>query len=69
MKKSIPLGLFGISPIDFLVLPRTLALFLMTPLLTLYADVVGMLGGSLPWALRLWIFRFALFRTNAVRSE
>ena len=36
---------FGISPIDFLVLPRTLALFLMTPLLTLYADVVGMLGG------------------------
>ncbi len=36
---------FGISPIDFLVMPRTLALFLMTPLLTLYADVVGMLGG------------------------
>lgn len=36
---------FGISPISFLVLPRTLALFLMTPLLTLYADVVGILGG------------------------
>ena len=36
---------FGISPISFLVLPRTLALFLMTPLLTLYADIVGILGG------------------------
>ena len=36
---------FGISPISFLVLPRALALFLMTPLLTLYADIVGILGG------------------------
>ena len=36
---------FGIPAMDFLVLPRTLALFLMTPLLTLYADVVGILGG------------------------
>ena len=36
---------FGISPISFLVLPRVLALFLMTPLLTLYADIVGILGG------------------------
>ena len=36
---------FGISPIQFLVLPRTIGLLLMTPLLTLYADVVGILGG------------------------
>lgn len=36
---------FGISPMQFLVLPRTIALLLMTPLLTLYADVVGILGG------------------------
>ena len=36
---------FGISSMDFLVLPRTLALFVMTPMLTLYADVVGILGG------------------------
>ncbi len=36
----------GISPIDFLVLPRTLALVLMLPLLALYADFVGMLGGA-----------------------
>ncbi len=36
---------FGISPVDFLVLPRLLALFVMIPLLTLYADLVGILGG------------------------
>ena len=36
---------FGVSPISFLVLPRTLALFIMTPLLTLYADIIGILGG------------------------
>jgi len=36
----------GISPIDFLVLPRMLALSLMLPLLCIYADFVGMLGGA-----------------------
>ncbi len=35
----------GISPMDFLVLPRMLALSLMMPLLTLYADLLGILGG------------------------
>lgn len=35
----------GISPIDFLVLPRVAALTLMMPLLTLYADLMGILGG------------------------
>ncbi len=35
----------GISPIEFLVLPRVLALVAMMPLLTLYAILVGMLGG------------------------
>lgn len=35
----------GISPMQFLVLPRMLALILMMPLLCLYADLVGILGG------------------------
>ena len=35
----------GLRPIDALVLPRVLALMIMMPLLTIYADVVGMLGG------------------------
>ena len=38
---------FGFDPFDFLVLPRLLALVLMMPLLTLYANAVGILGGML----------------------
>lgn len=37
----------GVSPIDHLVVPRILGLFLMMPLLTLYADFVGIAGGIL----------------------
>jgi len=37
----------SISPIDFLVLPRFIALVIMVPLLTLYADFMGLLGGFL----------------------
>lgn len=36
----------GISPMDFLVLPRMLALILMMPLLTVYADLLAILGGA-----------------------
>jgi len=35
----------GISPVEFLVMPRVLALIIMMPLLTLYADFMGVLGG------------------------
>lgn len=35
----------GISPMEFLVLPRMVALFLMMPLLSIYADLMGILGG------------------------
>ena len=35
----------GISPMEFLVLPRMLALIVMMPLLCVYADVMGILGG------------------------
>ncbi len=37
----------GISPIDFIVLPKLIALFAMMPLLVLYADLIGILGGLL----------------------
>jgi phospholipid/cholesterol/gamma-HCH transport system permease protein len=36
---------FGFNEIDFLVLPRMIALIVMMPLLTVYANAVGMLGG------------------------
>ena len=35
----------GISPIDFLVLPRMIALTIMMPLLCVFADFVGVVGG------------------------
>jgi phospholipid/cholesterol/gamma-HCH transport system permease protein len=35
----------GFSPMEFLVLPRMLALALMMPLLTMYANLVGIMGG------------------------
>jgi phospholipid/cholesterol/gamma-HCH transport system permease protein len=35
----------GISPMEFLVLPRMLALAVMMPLLCLYANIMGILGG------------------------
>jgi phospholipid/cholesterol/gamma-HCH transport system permease protein len=37
----------GVSPLDFLVLPRILALTIMMPLLTLYANLMGILGGMI----------------------
>lgn len=38
---------FAISPMEFLVLPRMLALFFMMPLLVLYADLLGIVGGMI----------------------
>jgi phospholipid/cholesterol/gamma-HCH transport system permease protein len=37
----------GISPMEFLVLPRMLALILMMPLLAMYSNLMGILGGFL----------------------
>ena len=36
----------GFSPLEFLVLPRVIALVLMMPLLCLYSDLIGVLGGA-----------------------
>lgn len=44
---------FGFSPMEYLVLPRMLALIIMMPLLAVYADVLGMAGGALISALAL----------------
>ncbi len=37
----------GLDPIEVLVMPRTLALVLTLPLLTFYADIMGLAGGCL----------------------
>jgi phospholipid/cholesterol/gamma-HCH transport system permease protein len=44
---------FGISPFEFLVLPRMLALVLMMPLLCLFANVIAIAGGFLVATLML----------------
>lgn len=36
----------GVRPMDFLVLPRILALTMTMPILTIIADIVGILGGA-----------------------
>lgn len=36
----------GIPPVDFLVLPRTAALIITMPLITMWSDFMGMLGGG-----------------------
>ena len=41
------LSTLGIPAMDFLVLPRMLALALMMPLLGVYADLLGVLGGAI----------------------
>jgi phospholipid/cholesterol/gamma-HCH transport system permease protein len=38
---------FGLSSMEFLVLPRMIALILMMPLLCIYADLMGILGGGI----------------------
>jgi phospholipid/cholesterol/gamma-HCH transport system permease protein len=37
----------GLNPVRFLVTPRIIAAMLMTPLLVLFSDLVGMIGGAL----------------------
>jgi phospholipid/cholesterol/gamma-HCH transport system permease protein len=44
---------FGISPFEFLVLPRLVALILMMPLLCLFADLIAIAGGFLVSTLML----------------
>ncbi|MDO8525383.1 MAG: ABC transporter permease [Candidatus Omnitrophota bacterium] len=43
------------NPIKYLVVPRFLALIAMLPLLTIYSDIVGMLGGYLVGVYKLGI--------------
>ena len=43
------------NPIKYLVVPRFLALFIMLPLLTIYADMIGILGGYVIGVFKLHI--------------
>lgn len=41
------LEVMSISPIRFLVVPRMIALMIITPVMTIFANYIGMLGGAL----------------------
>ncbi|MBM3202815.1 ABC transporter permease, partial [Candidatus Woesearchaeota archaeon] len=58
---------WGLSPIEFLVLPRLLALILMMPLLGIYAVFMGVLGG---WLVAVSVFDISLvqFFSGVVRA-
>jgi phospholipid/cholesterol/gamma-HCH transport system permease protein len=46
---------FGVEPIDYLVVPKYISLVLCMPILTIYADLLGIFGGYLVGA-----FKFAI---------
>ncbi len=54
----------GISPMEFLVLPRVIALFVMIPLLCVYADCMGILGGAFVGRTMLHISTHAISLTD-----
>lgn len=43
----------GIAPMDLLVLPKLLALFIALPLLTVFADIMGVIGGMVMSSIQL----------------
>jgi phospholipid/cholesterol/gamma-HCH transport system permease protein len=57
----------GVSPVEFLVLPRVLALAFMMPLLCLYADLMGILGGLIVGVFVLDI-NFLEYYTETVKA-
>lgn len=58
----------GLDPMEVLVMPRIFALVLVLPLLTFYADIMGLLGGAVMATLVLDIsfFQFARQLSDAV---
>lgn len=52
----------AVSPVEFLVLPRLIALFITMPLLCIYADFMGIIGGAIVSATMLDISFFQYFQ-------
>ena len=57
----------GMNPIDFLVMPRVVALIVMMPLLTLYSSLMGILGGALVGLAMLEV-SFVQYVTQTINS-
>jgi phospholipid/cholesterol/gamma-HCH transport system permease protein len=59
------LEVMGLEPARYLVLPRLLAMAVMTPIVTVYANLVGILGGALTSHFQYGV-SFQRFRTDAL---
>ena len=64
------LGSMGVNPVHYLVVPRFLGCMLLIPILTLFADFMGIVGGAY---FSVWIFNidwhFYLTNSNKIVSE
>ena len=60
------LDVMGVDPRRYLVMPRLVALAVMTPMLTVYMDMIGLFGGSLVGASMLGV-SFEAYYDNAFR--
>src|SRR6185369_447343 len=58
---------FGVNPIEFLVLPRMVALIVMMPVLVLFADLISILGGFVVSTFMLHVTP-ALYLNRTVQS-
>jgi phospholipid/cholesterol/gamma-HCH transport system permease protein len=61
------LEVMGIDPARFLVVPRLLAMAIMTPVVTVYTNLVGILGGALIGFYQYGV-SLALFKNEALQS-
>ena len=52
----------SISPIRYLVMPRVAAILIMLPILTLYSDLIGMLGGAMVGRLQIGVSYYAFYQ-------
>ena len=59
----------GVSPVHYLVAPRVLACLLLTPLLIIYADLLGILGGFFVSVKQLGINAGAYWNYSAIGVE
>lgn len=56
------LELMAINPVEFLITPRLLALIIMCPVLTIYTDILGTLGGMLVSETQLNVYHKVYYR-------
>lgn len=59
------LNVMSINPVDFLVMPRMLALALIAPILTAYANVLGVIGGAVVAKHQIGV-DYSIYFTNVI---